>query len=184
MEYQELEKINKKLKKTDIKGKAYVEVNQRILGFRQLYPSGTIETEILNIENGNVIVKAIIKDNEEILATGHAQEKENSSYINKVSYIENCETSAVGRALGMLGIGADTSVRSFDEMQSKEFQAESEKTINKTKQDALILSIKNNDISEEQVKNVLKKFKCEEIEQITIKDYGNVIEEFQKIVKK
>lgn len=75
MEYSELEKVNKKLKKTDIKGKDYIEVNQRILGFRQLYPNGSIETEIINMQDGIVTIKAIVKDDGKILATGHAQEK-------------------------------------------------------------------------------------------------------------
>ena len=44
--------------------------------------------------------------------------KENSSFINKTSYIENCETSAVGRALGMAGIGIDTAVASAEEVQN------------------------------------------------------------------
>ena len=48
--------------------------------------------------------------------TGVAYENEGSTYINKTSYIENCETSAVGRALGMLGIGIDVSIASADEM--------------------------------------------------------------------
>lgn len=51
-----------------------------------------------------------------ILGVGHAYEKEDSSFINKTSYIENCETSAVGRALGMCGIGIDTSVASAEEV--------------------------------------------------------------------
>jgi hypothetical protein len=51
-----------------------------------------------------------------LVATAHAYEKEGSSFINKTSYIENCETSAVGRALGMYGIGIDTSLASADEV--------------------------------------------------------------------
>jgi uncharacterized lipoprotein NlpE involved in copper resistance len=51
-----------------------------------------------------------------LLGTGHAYEKESSSFINKTSYIENCETSAVGRALGMAGFGIDTSVCSAEEL--------------------------------------------------------------------
>ncbi len=184
MEYSELEKVNKKLKKTDIKGKDYIEVNQRILGFRQLYPNGSIETEILNMQDGTVTIKAIVKDNEKILATGHAQEKEGSSFINKVSYIENCETSAVGRALGILGIGADTSVRSFDEMQSKEFQVDAEQIISTKKQEALKESIQNNNLSESDVQEVLNKFNYKEITEIKIKDYGSVIEELIRKMKK
>lgn len=111
-----IQKVNKDLKTTNIKGKEYVEVNQRIKGFRQLYPEGSILTEIISLENGFVVMKATVLVNGEIIGTGHAFEKESSSYINKTSYIENCETSAVGRALGMCGIGIDTSVASAEEV--------------------------------------------------------------------
>ena len=49
-------------------------------------------------------------------ATGHAHEDRNSSSINKTSYIENCETSAIGRALGALGIGSDEFISSAEEL--------------------------------------------------------------------
>ena len=52
------------------------------------------------------------------LGTGMAFEKESSSSINQTSYIENCETSAVGRALGMAGFGIETSMASAEEMDS------------------------------------------------------------------
>ena len=99
-----------------IKGKNYIMVNERIKAFRQLYPEGTIETEILDLADGIVTMKATIKNIDVILGTGHAQEKESSTYINKTSFIENCETSAVGRALGMLGIGIDASFASYEEV--------------------------------------------------------------------
>lgn len=118
MEYIQLQEVNNSLKTTDIKGKAYTEVNQRILGFRQLYPNGTIETKILSNENGICVMESIIKDEEgKTLAIGHAFEQQGASYINKTSYIENCETSAIGRALGVLGIGAETSIASKEEIE-------------------------------------------------------------------
>jgi len=121
MEYKQLQEINSTLKTTDIKGKAYTEVNQRILGFRQLYPNGTIETSILSNENGVCVMEAVIKDETgKILAKGHAFETQGASYINKTSYIENCETSAIGRALGVLGIGAETSIASKEEIEKVE----------------------------------------------------------------
>ena len=40
------------------------------------------------------------KHSGEVIAQGHAHEVQGSSNINKTSYVENCETSAVGRALG------------------------------------------------------------------------------------
>ncbi len=115
MKYEDIENVNKELKTIDIKGKDYVDVAQRIKAFRKLYPEGTIETELLHMSDGIVTFKAIVKNGDLILATGHAQEKESSSFINKTSYIENCETSAVGRALGMLGIG-ETSIASLEEV--------------------------------------------------------------------
>jgi hypothetical protein len=53
-----------------------------------------------------------------IVSTGHAHEVKGSSNINKTSHIENCETSAVGRALAMLGIGIDTSIASANEVET------------------------------------------------------------------
>ena len=72
--------------------KDYIEVNQKIKAFRRLYPEGTITTEI---EAGA------------ILATGHASEREDTNQINKTNLIENCETSAIGRALLMCGCGIE-----------------------------------------------------------------------------
>lgn len=107
------------LKTVDIKGKKYVEVNERLKYFRseEKYKDYSLESEIISLENGVITVKAIIRDaNGVIKATGLAQEKESSSFINKTSFVENCETSAWGRALGNLGIGIDTSVATADEV--------------------------------------------------------------------
>lgn len=121
--YTQIEEVNKTLNTLDIKGKDYVEVNQRIKAFRMLYPTGTIQTEMISNENGVCVFKAIVgyyPDGDStlihILGTGTAYEKENSTFINKTSYIENAETSAVGRALGMCGFGIDTSVASAEEV--------------------------------------------------------------------
>lgn len=106
------------MKTVNIKGKEYVEVNERLKYFRANYPQYSLESEIVELSNDVVTIKAIIKDeNERIIATGLAQEKESSSFINKTSFVENCETSAWGRALGNLGIGIDTSVATADEVQ-------------------------------------------------------------------
>lgn len=115
--YEQLKAVNDGIKKVSIKGNEYAQVNDRIKAFRQIEPNGTIETEILNLENGTVTMKSTIKDGEgHVLATGLAQEKESSSFINKTSFIENCETSAVGRALGFAGIGVDGSMASAEEV--------------------------------------------------------------------
>lgn len=124
MDFSKVQTLNANLKYTNIKGKNYITVNQRVLAFRELYPNGRITTEIVKLapENngaGNtVIVKAFIYDGEALIATGHAFENPGkNTNINKFSALENCETSAVGRALGFLGIGATDSIASLEEIQ-------------------------------------------------------------------
>lgn len=131
MTYEKLKQANELIKTTDIKGKAYAEVPQRIKAFRSVCPNGCIVTELLSNENGVCVFKASVYDDEHnLLGTGHAYEKEGSTFINKTSYIENCETSATGRALGVCGFGSDTSIASFEEVANAVLQQKQEKTKN------------------------------------------------------
>ena len=108
-----------KFKTTNIRGKQYVEVNERIKFFRQEeeYKNWTISTEFTALDAEQCVCKAIVADtNQRVIATGHAHEERSASHINKTSYVENCETSAIGRALAMMGIGIDTSIASANEV--------------------------------------------------------------------
>lgn len=110
---------NYQFKTTNIKGKEYVEVNERIKFFRldEQYKGYCLETELVHLTNETVCVKAVIKDaSDRIVATGLAYEEKGASRINSTSYVENCETSAWGRALANLGIGIDTSIASSSEV--------------------------------------------------------------------
>ena len=119
MKYLDLAIANEQIKTTDIKGKEYAEVNQRIKAFRMVYPQGSIQTKMISNNDGVCIFEShVYTDDGILLGTGTAYEKEDSSFINKTSYIENCETSAVGRALGMAGFGIDVSVASAEEVQN------------------------------------------------------------------
>ena len=118
-----LQQANETLKALDIKGKDYIPVNERIKAFRFIYPRGQILTEIIGLENGVCTMKAeVYDDNGKLLATGHGQEKEGSTFINKTSFIENCETSCIGRALGSLGIGLDCGFASYEEVANAKVQ--------------------------------------------------------------
>ena len=111
---------NYQFKTTNIRGKKYVEVNERIKFFRQenQYKNWTISTEFPVMDSEMCVCKCVVADvNQRVIATGHAHEERNSSNINKTSYVENCETSAIGRALAMLGIGIDTSIASANEVE-------------------------------------------------------------------
>jgi len=107
------------LRAIDIKGNTYVPVDERLRHFRtdEAYAGYALLTEITHHSNGTVCIKAIVLDeHDRPVATGHALERADSSFINKTSHVENCETSAIGRALACLGIGIDTSLASFDEV--------------------------------------------------------------------
>lgn len=111
--------VNASLPTVDIKGKPYVTVDSRVEAFRQLYQNGSIVTELVSDDGNRCVFKASVHDDDgRLIATGHAFEVQSTSYINKTSYIENCETSAVGRALGFLGIGSNGSIASADEVQA------------------------------------------------------------------
>lgn len=117
--WEKIQAVNEEIEgaKVSIKGKKYSLVNDRVKAFRKLFPQGAIIPELLSVDNGVCIFKVTIMDGwGRILAVGHSYEKENSSMINKTSYIENCETSALGRALGFLGIGVDQSIASAEEV--------------------------------------------------------------------
>ncbi len=110
---------NYKFKTTNIRGKQYVEVNERIKFFRQetKYDGWGIHTDINMLDGDQCLCKCTIVDAAgQVMAQGHAHEVKSSSNINKTSHVENCETSAVGRALAMLGIGIDTSIASANEV--------------------------------------------------------------------
>ena len=123
--------MSKKLKTINIKGKEYVEVNERIRYFRENYPQGSIVTELVSNVDGVCVFKATAYNMDVIIATGHAYEKEGSTFINKTSYIENCESSAIGRCLGIAGIGIDGSVASAEEVQTAIANQVDKETINR-----------------------------------------------------
>lgn len=110
----------KKLNTVDIKGKEYVLVKDRILYFNETYENGSIKTELLSQpQEKTIVIKATITpdvSNSARMFTGYSQAVIGDGYINKTSALENAETSAVGRALAMMGIGIVDSVASADEI--------------------------------------------------------------------
>ena len=83
-----------------IHGREYEIVASRVNRFRTDKPDWAITTEILKLEGGECCIRASIIDEKGVVrATGIAHEKEGASIINKTSYVECCESSAIGRAL-------------------------------------------------------------------------------------
>lgn len=103
----------------NIRGKEYVTVAKRVSDFRndKRFEGYALITSVQVMDEMKVIVLCEIKDsNDRIVATGHSEEFRASSNINRTSALENCETSAIGRALASLGIGG-TEFASANEVQ-------------------------------------------------------------------
>jgi len=99
-----------------IHGKEYLTVARRINDFRAAHPDYGVHTEILSIDESTVVCRAVITDaNGRQVSSGIAEEHRRASKINQTSATENCETSAVGRALAFFGM-AGTEIASADEV--------------------------------------------------------------------
>ena len=86
----------------------YATVALRIGIFRRnLGTTAAISTSVLFHDDKKVIVKAEIFIDGKLISTGLAEELRSASRINQTSALENAETSAVGRALAMLGLTND-----------------------------------------------------------------------------
>ena len=112
---------NLKEKAVKIQGKDYVLVSDRVIYFNETYPDGYIKTKLLTEPTSpTIVVKAFVSPDGKKVFTGHAQEVVGQGFINKSSALENAETSAVGRALAMMGIGVIDSIASVDEIKKAE----------------------------------------------------------------
>lgn len=174
--FEEIKKANDTIVSTDISGKEYAEVNQRVKAFRMVYPDGSIKSEMVSNDGGICVFRAEVLDGTgRLLSTGTAYEKEGSTYINKTSYIENCETSAIGRALGFAGFGIDTSIASAEEVQNaKANQKEKPKTEKKATAEQVKL-LKKYYTGEYETK-LLKRNKVEKMEELSMKKASELIE--------
>lgn len=183
--FEDIQKASESIKTTDIRGKAYAEVNQRIKVFRMLHPLGRIETQLIEDTGERCTFKALAyTEKGDLLGTGHAFESKTASNINKTSYIENCETSAVGRCLAMCGIGIDTSIASFEEVDNAIKQQEV-KEVDPPADDIMKEKVKAEckrcgmDLVtlKEAIKNVYPNFK---LETMTVKEFMYLKAKFDK----
>lgn len=160
---------NAEIKYTDIKGKDYAEVKEKIKAFRRVFPEGSISTKIINADEQTCLIRAeVFNECGSLLATGHACEHRSSlkEYL-KDYLIEIAETSAIGRALSYIGFGIKDGVAT----------AESMERANKKNDDRgamLICHRCGRNINDCQ-DNKGKIWRAEDISQITIKHYGDAL---------
>jgi hypothetical protein len=161
----------------------YVTVNTRIEKFYEKYPDGSIQTELISLQDGMCIYKAYAYSDREDTkpCTGHAYEKEGSSFINKTSYIENCETSAVGRALAMMGFEIKKSIASREEVENAKLQQEMDTKITKQKADVLYKVMLEKGLTETTIKDTLQKsYGVDTVYELTAGQYGQILHNLNK----
>lgn len=168
-DYKDINLANAAITPVSISGKQYAEVKERIKAFRMLCPDGFIETSVELISEETCMAKATVgmyADGEKrVLATGTAYEEKNTSRINSISFVENCETSAVGRALGMLGLGINAAVASAEEVRAVERATE--------RQVAAILKIYRDD--DAGLMDLMDALKISDIERLTGEQAGEIL---------
>lgn len=108
--------------RSDAIAQDYVTVAERIEKFYDRYPDGRIVTHIIehDMERGFILMRAEVyrsPEDAQPSATGHAYEYRDAGYVQKNSYIETGETSAVGRALAFLNFETKRGIASKEEIE-------------------------------------------------------------------
>ena len=124
--YEQIKKANEEIEKMQVGNGKYAKVSERVKAYRKVYPTGSIETKIEELTENEVrIVATIYDENDRLISTGRATEEKKAKgkmTINLTDMIENCETSAVGRALGFAGFGIDQEIASGEDIQRNKYQ--------------------------------------------------------------
>ena len=187
--FNDLAKVNSELKTTDIRGKEYAAVAERIRAFRKLCPDGQIVTEFIKLDDGFAVCRAAVsifdeEGRQKVIGTGTAYEKEGSTNINRTSYIENCETSAVGRALGMAGFGLLGDVATADEVNRAAAALDAIKTEEVRRQEigieravALSSMLRKNGITDS---FICEKYKVRSLDRLTEAQHKGVVNNIDK----
>lgn len=116
-----------------IDGKEYKTVAKRVDEFRKEHKQELgIQTNLVSIDERTVVIKAEIINKEGfVIATGYAEEDRQSSQINETSALENCETSAIGRALANFGLAGGEYASADEVAQAISQQNQPKKTVKK-----------------------------------------------------
>lgn len=193
MTYEDIKKANESIspvilerkdKKTGkITKNEYATVAQRIKAFRMVYPAGFIVTNLKTLDAGVCIFTASVGYYDDdgtsvVIGTGTAYEKEGSSFINNTSFIENAETSAVGRALGMSGFGVLDDVASAEEVQNAVLNNTAKEKIDEVQARALENRCKASGVD---VGKLCKLYKVKQLSDLTQRQHANIHEHWDKI---
>lgn len=158
-------------------GKAYPTVALRVECFRRFFPELSITTNIVE-DNGEIVQMAAMisgvrvtqlgdtMDVREVpLATGHAEEVRGSSKVNKTSALENCETSAIGRALAAFGLLGEE-MASANEVE-KAVAEQAKPTVSKDTIDTLLNLCRDHGMTDKDIAEYRKSLRLSEWSDLT-----------------
>ena len=114
----------------------YQTVQERIDLFWKKYPTGRFKLDIVSMTDNQVVIQASVwthKNDEYPITVDFAEERIGTSPVNKVSHVENCATSALGRAISALG-------GEFSPKGKRPSRQEMEKVVRATSKDWLAMS--------------------------------------------
>ena len=103
----------------------YEPVEVRLDAFWKQYPNGRVHTAVMEKKEDSILILASIyaeRNDMNPIATGIAEEIKGSSPVNRISWVENCETSAIGRALANANFAAKGKRPSREEMEKVQRQ--------------------------------------------------------------
>ena len=99
----------------------YEPVALRHARWLEKHPHGRTITHMVSMPGADIcVIRAELWLDDVCIATGYAEEVRGAGNVNRTSHVENCETSAVGRALANAGMaGSDVNKRPSREEMSK-----------------------------------------------------------------
>jgi len=190
MDIKQIQAAINEMHSLNLRGNDYTQVQQRLEAFRKhAGTSYTLDSEILINDGKTILIRASILDKEgRVIATGLAEELRGSSNVNKTSAIENCETSAWGRALANLGLhgGKMASVEEIKIAKNKEKQidAKAQEAKAEAEHDAAVREEQNSapssspqqlkDIIENKIKLAAATWQLKKITQEHGKDFNTI----------
>lgn len=110
----------------------YETVDSRIKRFWDKFPNGRIHTEVLLINEKEVVFKASVftdREDQRPASIDFAQETVSAKGVNSTSWVENCATSAIGRALATLGFSPNVQAGEPSQRPSREEMAKAERGV-------------------------------------------------------
>jgi hypothetical protein len=89
----------------------YETVEERLVRWWAAYPNAQIVTTMVHYDGKTVVFRAEGIVDGRVIASGYAEEVHGSSPVNKTSFVENCETSSIGRMVGNSPLGTKPGAR-------------------------------------------------------------------------